>query len=179
MPALTVRRNRLWLEDHAVTQRDALDALPPVVTEYWLTRVSDRDLPESDRLLRVEGYAEIEQLAQKLFERGLPVMAGTDAGLPFVVPGAALLDELELYQELGVAPSEILRSAITVPVEFLELESQFGRIETGMTASFILVDDNPCIDISNLRTLNAVILKGEYIDQFAVRDALSERPDHG
>ena len=51
----------------------------------------------------------------KLVEAGVPFLAGTDAGLPGVFPGASLHRELELLAELGLPLEQVLRSATSSP----------------------------------------------------------------
>ncbi|WP_241998832.1 hypothetical protein [Kribbella sp. VKM Ac-2500] len=52
---------------------------------------------------------------RELFARDLPIHAGTDTGTPFMVPGFALHDELELLVGAGATPQQALKAATVEP----------------------------------------------------------------
>jgi imidazolonepropionase-like amidohydrolase len=73
-----------------------------------------------------------------LHEAGIPIVAGSDQGLP----GCTLLLELELYVRAGLTPLEALRTATLVPARLMGLEGELGAIDPGMRADLILVEGN-------------------------------------
>ncbi len=90
------------------------------------------------------------------------ILAGTDTGDPYVIPGAALHDELEQLVEAGLTPREALEAATLAPARFFETEKEMGSIEKGKLADMVLVDGNPLDDIRNARKVQGVFTHGRY-----------------
>jgi imidazolonepropionase-like amidohydrolase len=82
--------------------------------------------------------------------RGGRVTAGSDSGFIYKLYGFGYIRELELLQEAGFHPLEVLRSASLYGAEALGLDDEIGSIEVGKKADMILVDENP---IENLKVL--------------------------
>lgn len=170
-PALIVRRERLHPQE--AEKAAAYARLPAPVVEYWSSS-SARDVPESERAQRRADYAGILSLARQVFALDLPVLAGTDAGLPGVYPGASLIEELEIYQSLGTTPARALQTAVSEPARFLGLEGEAGVLKEGARADFILLRADPLADVANLRKLEAVVLKGRRYGRQALDRMLAE-----
>jgi imidazolonepropionase-like amidohydrolase len=60
---------------------------------------------------------------------------------------------------------EALQSATSLPAHVLRVEKQFGTIEPGKEADFLLLDADPLADITNTRRIAAVVLRGVVIDR--------------
>ena len=82
--------------------------------------------------------------------RGGRVTAGSDSGFIFQLYGFAYVRELELLQEAGFHPLEVIRSATLNGAEALGIADQIGTIEVGKKADMILVSENP---LKNLKVL--------------------------
>ena len=82
--------------------------------------------------------------------RGGRVTAGSDSGFIFQLYGFAYVRELELLQEAGFHPLEVIRSATINGAEALGVADQIGTIEVGKQADMILVSENP---LKNLKVL--------------------------
>jgi len=54
-------------------------------------------------------------LVRLLHEAGVPLLAGTDAGNPFVIPGFSLHTELELLVRAGLLPLAAIQAATVNP----------------------------------------------------------------
>jgi imidazolonepropionase-like amidohydrolase len=109
-----------------------------------------------------------------LNEAGVPLMAGTDLSVPGVIPGFSLHDELAIWQDAGIPPADILRSATLVPARFMGLGDRLGSLAEGKTASMVLLRANPLEDIGNARNIEAVFLRGRYFDRAALDRMLEE-----
>lgn len=94
---------------------------------------------------------------------GVPILAGTDAQVPGVVPGASLPDELEALVAAGLTPKEALDSATRLPNVWLGSEHQRGVIAAGARADMVLLDADPLKNISAVRQIHAVVLAGRVI----------------
>jgi len=109
-----------------------------------------------------------------LNEAGVPLMAGTDLSVPGVIPGFSLHDELAIWQDAGIPPADILRSATLVPARFMGLGDRLGSVAEGKTASMVLLRANPLEDIGNARNIEAVFLRGRYFDRASLDRMLEE-----
>jgi hypothetical protein len=86
--------------------------------------------------------------------RGGNVCAGSDSGFIFQLYGFGFIRELELLQEAGFHPLEVIRAATLCGAEELHRPKnqpiQFGVVRPGMLADLVLVEENP---IHNLKVL--------------------------
>ncbi|MFM8875569.1 MAG: amidohydrolase family protein [Anaerolineae bacterium] len=105
---------------------------------------------------------------------GIPLMVGTDLMVPGIVPGFAVHDEMEIWQEAGIPAVDILRSATLIPANFMGLGDRLGSIREGKTASMILLRGNPLQDIRNAQQIEGVFLRGVYYDREALDRFLDE-----
>jgi imidazolonepropionase-like amidohydrolase len=102
---------------------------------------------------------------------GVGVLAGTDTGDPYVVPGFALHDEMESLVEAGLTPLQALNAATINPARYFNVDTSRGTIEKGKLASLVLLDADPLADIRNTRRIAAVIVNGRLLKR-AELDAL-------
>ncbi len=78
------------------------------------------------------------------------VTTGSDAGFIYKVYGFAYVRELELLQEAGFHPLEVLQSATINGAQLLGMDKTLGSIQVGKTADLVIVDENP---IENFKVL--------------------------
>ena len=102
------------------------------------------------------------QLVQALHKGGVPILAGTDASW-LGVPGFCLLDEIQIFQELGFTPYAAIRTATADPARFLRHEADFGTVQPGRRADLILTRQNPLEDVRRLRDPEGVMVHGRWI----------------
>lgn len=62
-----------------------------------------------------------------------------------------------------MSPYEILVSGSVNVARYFEREGEFGQIKKGAAADFVLVEGNPLNDLSNLKKVNGVMVRGEWI----------------
>lgn len=100
-----------------------------------------------------------------LHSAGVRILAGTDLGNPFVVPGASLHDELGFLVRAGLTPLEALRTATIHPARVFGLADSLGAVAPGMLADLVLLDADPLDDIANARAVAGVVLGGRFLDR--------------
>jgi imidazolonepropionase-like amidohydrolase len=93
---------------------------------------------------------------------GVPVLAGTDTGTPYIYPGFSLHDELQNLVEAGLSPMEALQAATSAPARFLGLHD-VGVVRQGAIADLAVLDADPLTDIRNTSRVHAVVARGELI----------------
>jgi len=93
---------------------------------------------------------------------GVPIVAGTDALVPGIVPGYSLHDELALLASTGLTNQQVLESATRLPAQWLGTIGDRGEIVVGKRADLLLLERNPLDDIANTRRIAAVFVNGQY-----------------
>ena len=93
------------------------------------------------------------------------VTTGSDSGFIYKLYGFGTIEELELLQEAGFHPLEVIRSATMHGAETLYKPLgkpiEFGVIRSGMLADMLIVDENPIANLKVLYATGAVKLNDE------------------
>ena len=71
------------------------------------------------------------------------ITAGSDVGFGYTLYGFDFIRELELLQEAGWHPLEVIAAATIRGAELLGMEDQIGSIKPGKKADLLVVDENP------------------------------------
>jgi imidazolonepropionase-like amidohydrolase len=100
------------------------------------------------------------ELVRGLHAAGVPIVAGTDQG----VPGHTLHRELELYVRAGLTPMQALATATA------------GRIHTGEPADLVLVSGSPDVSISDIRKVRYVVKSGRLYEPAPLWRAVGFQP---
>ena len=112
------------------------------------------------------------KITAALQHAGVPVVAGTDVG----VPGHTLHRELELYVKAGFTPLEAIQAATIVPARVMKLDAEVGTIEVGKRADLIVVDANPLDNIGNIRKLRFVVTQGRMFECARLWQSVNFKP---
>lgn len=104
-------------------------------------------------------------LVRAFAEAGIPILTGTDAGIPGVVPGFSIHDEFQALAEAGLDNELILEGSTRRSAEWLGVDEDRGTVSIGKRANLVLLDADPLEDIANTRRIAAVIKDGLYLDR--------------
>ena len=96
--------------------------------------------------------------------RGGRVCAGSDSGFMYQVYGFGLIRELELLQEAGFTPLEVLRAATYAGAELMGIDTDVGTLEVGKCADLLVHDANPLDDFKMLYGSGAMRLNDDTRD---------------
>ncbi len=97
---------------------------------------------------------------RKLFEAGIPVALGTDAGMPSTFHGYSTLHEFELLVQSGLKPMDAIRAGTSVSARAMGVDTQRGTIAPGKAADLVLVEGRPDERIADLMNTRRVFLGG-------------------
>jgi hypothetical protein len=97
-----------------------------------------------------ENYKLWMRFVNEYKNRGGKVVVGSDTGYIYSLYGFGYIQELELLQEAGFHPLEVIRSATKIGAQVLGKEDEIGTIQVGKKADLIIVDENP---LHNLKSL--------------------------
>ena len=144
--------------------------VPPHQMFAWQEYAAE---PGTDGLtqLRQSIRPKSEEIFRTLLPHGVNWLAGTDSGgYALMVPGEALVEELEIMESLGLSPLETLKAATTNAADAMGWQGRTGRIAPGYSADLLLLDKNPLETVSNLRAPHGVMVRGIWIaDPAALR----------
>lgn len=127
---------------------------PPALVLSYRSVTNDVDAATAAKRVRDQGA-----LVRALFDAGVPVVAGTDGGLP----GHSLLRSIELFVQAGLTPMQALVSATRVPAEAMGLEKDTGTLTVGRRADFSVLDGDPLRNIANIRRIRWVATRGRVL----------------
>jgi imidazolonepropionase-like amidohydrolase len=112
------------------------------------------------------------EIIKALHDAGLPIVAGTDKG----VPGVSVAREIELYVQAGFTPIDAIRAASAIPARVMGLDRDSGTIAAGLRADLIVVDGNPLANISDIRKVTHVCANGRLFETAPLWSAAGFKP---
>jgi imidazolonepropionase len=98
------------------------------------------------------------QFINEYKNRGGRVCAGSDSGFIFQIFGFGYIRELELLQEAGFHPLEVVRAATSQGAELVGLADEIGSVDVGKKADLLIHDHNPLEDFKMLYGTGAMRL---------------------
>ncbi|HUO83547.1 MAG TPA: amidohydrolase [Thermoanaerobaculia bacterium] len=115
---------------------------------YWF------DWTTADEIAWKENYRLWMRFVNEYKNRGGRVCTGSDSGFIYQLFGFGYIRELELLQEAGFHPLEVIRSATLCGAEVLHepkgKKLEIGLVRPGFLADLLLVEANP---VANLKVL--------------------------
>ena len=101
------------------------------------------------------------KLLNQAYRAGVLISAGTDGFAPSDAPYPSLDDEIALLvTKAGMTPMDALRAATLTGAMTIGKAKDMGTIEPGKLANFVVLANNPLIDVGNLRTVTLTVKRG-------------------
>ncbi|MEU6019724.1 hypothetical protein ABZ826_39015 [Streptomyces sp. NPDC047515] len=158
VPTLTVHHS-LERTNELPTSGPEFKYLPDWMTDYWPTiwsaLTAGRTAQDTARIHQI--YEHRLRLVAELHRAGMQLLAGTDTGTGYAVPGFSLHHELELLAEAGMPTRDVLHAATTAPARMLGLPAD--------RADLLVLDADPRTDIRHTRRIDSVLVAGRYLDR--------------
>ncbi len=157
--------NQPWFEDY----------LHPAIEEYFKPNPSYHgsyhwNWTTTDEIFWRENYGIWMDAVRKFARIGGVVGIGEDAGYIYMLYGFSLIRELELHQEAGFHPIDVIQHATGNNAKILGMEEKLGRIRAGYLADLILVDENPLENLKFLYPTGVLDLKdGKLISRGGIK----------
>ena len=165
-PTLSMHRRTLLQGVDEMVSDSRVKLIPEELRKDWGDPKKDwAGAPADFKEKAPRTYAHYQEMTRWLKQSGVLMLAGSDTGDPFTIPGGSLQDELTLLVEAGLTPLEALRGATSEAARFNKLEGMFGGIAPGLPADAVLLDGDPLADIANVRRVAGVCWRGRCYDK--------------
>jgi imidazolonepropionase-like amidohydrolase len=109
---------------------------------------------------------------KKLFDAGVNVVAGTDAGNVGTMHASSFITELEAMQHAGLSNADVLKTATVNSARCFGQNT--GLIEKGKKADLVILASNPLNAIKNLSSAEYVIKSGRLLKAEALINETAE-----
>lgn len=153
----------------------SLQYVHPLFQSKWLTANNYVKNASPENATYFDNMVKFHFLLVKAFkDAGVPIVAGTDAGVSGVVAGFSLHDELALLVQAGLTPQEALKAATLLPAQWMGINQQIGSIEVGKYADLVLLDANPLINIKNTCKIAGVFVNGNWLNKHKLNTMLAD-----
>ncbi|MFC2156471.1 amidohydrolase family protein [Acidobacteriota bacterium] len=104
--------------------------------------------------------------------KGGNITVGDDAGFIYQIYGFGQVHEMELLEEAGFHPLEVIKMATANGAKMIGMEDQLGRVRQGFIADLLVVNGNPVEDLRLLNPYGTDVLtyEGKPINNYSVVD---------
>ncbi len=159
-PTLVTFEAMAWGDSARITQSPDLRYASPALVIGWQKFSLSTGWTPADFDAARQAWPKVLAFTKYLYDSGVILTAGTDAGNPFTVPGISFHRELELLVAAGIPPLDVLRIATMNGARSLGIEGEVGSIAVGKLADLVLVRGDPSANISDTRNISWVIQGG-------------------
>jgi imidazolonepropionase-like amidohydrolase len=182
---LMVKQHVFWCPtmDAYVASRDLIrsqnvpwfkDYLHPTMEEYWRPDLLHHGSyflgwTHTQEVRWAKDFEVWMGALREFANKGGIITTGDDAGFIYNLYGFGLVRELELLEEAGFQPLEVIRQATVNGARLLGMDDRLGRVREGYLADLLVVNGNP---LDDLRVLNpygsdTVTLDGKTVSNYS------------
>ena len=140
--------------------------------QRWLG--ASAELGEYNR--EVDDY--LNELTFSLYEQGVTLALGSDAGALVDVPGPATIREALLMIAAGIPVKEVLRSATINAAEVLNRSNDLGRVARGYRADLVVYNQDPLSTPDTLQQPQLVFQNGRLFTRTELMTLQNEGRQH-
>ncbi len=137
--------------------------VPTLVAPYFIVKYGvENGVPQYavDKSKYVMDYH--NESFRKAYKAGVKIAMGTDSGTPFNQHGGAPW-ELKLMVENGMTPMEAITASTKNSADCLGILNSYGTLEAGKFADFIVLNDNPLVNLDTLFDVENVYKLGKKV----------------
>ncbi len=156
------------IEKKTLLEYPELKFVPSSVRNKWIKKINSyyQDEVEKDRLKFINdsilNSVKINNFAihrNKLFKNNIKLIIGSDQNL-FIVPGFSFHRELKCLKDLGFSNKEVFNFLFKNSSDYFNENRE--KIKENNSPDLLILKTNPLKDITNLKYIDALILKGKF-----------------
>lgn len=147
---------------------------PPAVTGYMRSRKWTFNRLWPHAYLEEVYLPWLYRLTEAMQVASIPLVLGTDSGVPGIVHGFSTQHELQLLVKAGLSPYQALVAGTRHAAMAVGAEAEWGTIEVGKRANLLVVRGNPLEDIHNSGHILGVVKAGSWLDRPRLDRLLAE-----
>jgi imidazolonepropionase-like amidohydrolase len=142
-----------WVEDSFFRASLEPGVYEMIISKEYQDQV--KNSPDYER--NISGFEIALKNVKKIHDAGILVALGTDSGaFPIRAQGFSEHLEMELLVQAGLTPMQAITSATKNSAKVLKIDTNYGTIEKGKRADFIILSESPEKNIKNTRKIEAV-----------------------
>ncbi|MFI5156990.1 MAG: amidohydrolase family protein [Chitinophagales bacterium] len=173
IPTLIVKSgyDRSFSQQFNFTMHDFHFANPFMLgTLYDLQHIPVKDVGRDYQLLRRRiripdrTDSNMMENLKRLYEAGVNIASGTDAGNIGTLHASSFLDELLQMKASGLTNAQVLRASTINAARGFSVDSRIGSIEKGKLADLLLLNQNPLDKLENLDSIYFLVHRGKLIN---------------
>jgi imidazolonepropionase-like amidohydrolase len=134
--------------------------IPTILTTVLIQPLYYNKTPEETAEIEARLLKEVK----RLYDAGIPILAGTDPPNANINIGSDLYKELAFFAKAGLPIEAVLASATSLPADKFSLEN-VGYIKEGFKADMLLLDRSPVEDVKHMNSIAKIWKEGVLITQ--------------
>lgn len=132
---------------------------------------------EAEISIQLDGVKAAKKIIKRAHDDGIDILAGTDTIMPFVVPGDALLLELDVLSEVLGSPEAALIAATVTNGNHID-KGNVGVLRVGVYADMLVLKSDPRIDLQTVRDWEFLMTGGRLISAAQMHKQLARFDKH-
>lgn len=103
------------------------------------------------------------QTTEWMYRNGVKILAGTDGGCKNTHFDEYYLTLNLMHEKMNMTVEDVIASATWQAAEILGVSDRIGSLEAGKLADILVVDQNPLVDLMNLKQVHYVMKRGKRV----------------
>lgn len=176
VPTLIRLRTMKFGADPAYRNDPNLQYMDPTTRALWEQMAQDftTNVPPAAAATHEAFYGLMQSGTHLMKQNGAKMLAGSDLGGIWLIPGLSLHQEFRELAAAGLSPLEVLQMTTLNGAQFLNRESNMGTVEEGKEADLVLLSANPIESVNNLSRISGVFLNGKFFSAAALATLKNE-----
>ena len=165
VPTLTRLRTMSIPLDPAYMNDPNLQYVPAGLLTVWkqLAALFAQDVSVTNQTILSQLYTALAGLVRPFKTAGVTMLAGSDAGGEWCIPGPSLHQEFDQLALAGLTPLEILQMTTIDAAAYLGTTSTMGTVAVGQNADLVVLSADPTQSAQNLHGITGVVRSGTYM----------------
>lgn len=160
---LSIHAGGMKKRELALLRNPGLKYLPAYIlkdTESFFAKYEKMSPEKRNELMG--GYKTLQDFVRRFAKAGGKIHSGSDPN--HVVAGYGLHAELEMLVEAGLTAEQAIQTAALNVAQAWRKDKEYGSVEKGKVADFVMVRGEPLKNISDTQNVDAVYMDGKKMD---------------